>query len=161
LKHQEEDDEGQVMLQSTRKVPPLQDDQHENGFLDTELSGIPAPVALEQQILSVNRRVVAASPHGPEAFPVNHSPTAVTMTERSAPPTQFLWDRVKRAYSAARLWQAKTVRPTGSSSGTTSQINTPSYGLAKQETVIPGYAALVDAAFARDARRYDGTLRIL
>lgn len=72
-----------------------------------------------------------------------------------------LWDMVRHTYSAARLWQTRLIRPVQNAPGAISHTSEPFYRLPRQEAALPGYAALVDAAFARDARRYDGPLRIL
>ena len=161
LKQQTEEEESQVLLQSTHKPVQLQSGQQENRFPKAELSGISAPTAFAPQFFSVNQRAAEVSLHGSEPFSFDVVPTALGAESVSETPTQSLWDRSRRTYSAARLWQARAVRSVGNSLGTAGQTGRHSYSLGKQDNIVPDFAQLVDAAFARDARRYDGPLRIL
>lgn len=70
------------------------------------------------------------------------------------------WE-LKRLHRAVRPWEGqRTVRmEQGTAAGVSG--NSFSYGPAAGSGRAAGYAALVDAAFARDARRYDGPLRLL
>ena len=159
-----EEEESQVSLQSTHKpaqAAHLRSDQHDAQFPEVEPSGISAPTALARQVLPVNQPAAAASSRGLETVPFHFVPTVLNMASVSEAPTQSLWDRSKRTYSATRLWQARAVRLAGSSFGTAGQAGRHSFSLDKQENIFPDFAQLVDAAFARDARRYDGPLRIL
>lgn len=156
-----EEEESQVLLQSSHKPARLRNNQYENLSPEAELSGITAPTALAQQVFPINQQAATASSHGPEAVPLLFVPTALNMASLSEPPVQTLWDRTKRTYSAARLWQARTAHSVGSSFRAAEQAGRGSYNLGKRDNIAPDFAQLVDAAFARDARRYDGPLRIL
>ena len=70
------------------------------------------------------------------------------------------WE-LKRLHRAVRPWEGqRTVRmEQGTAAGVPG--NSFSFGPAPGPGRAAGYAALVDTAFARDARRYDGPLRLL
>ena len=70
-------------------------------------------------------------------------------------------DRMTRLHQAAQRRERRSVH-SGSSAGPVFGNDAFSVrGGVEQKTHIPDYAARVDAVFARDARRYDGPLRLL
>jgi len=72
-----------------------------------------------------------------------------------------LADSMKRIHRAVRI----QVKPNTQTAGSPARISGQDGGFyrnsAEKEQHVSSYAALVDAAFARDARRYDGPLRLL
>ena len=160
LKQPEEDDEEPVLLPLSHRATQIAHPHTEasgDRFPDGDVSAVSTSMLLTGQRFPVDLQAEGASWRTAD----NRISTTENTTKAFLPPAQSLWDRVRRTYSAAHLWQVRTVRHTGSTFAAAGQANKAPYSLTRQETVIPGYAALVDAAFARDARRYDGPLRIL
>lgn len=128
-----------------------------------KLADLPGKASPEWQRLTTEQRAVEASSNGlgaisAIAYAGDDSTSGTGVTN---PPVYSLWEMVRRTYSAARLWQVRAVHQSGSIFETNGPTNRQIYGLHKQDSIVPGYAAQVDAVFARDARRYDGPLRIL
>lgn len=82
-------------------------------------------------------------------------------TEDSHSAAWSLEQELKRLRWAVHPWEGQ--RAVRMEQGTAAGVsgNSFSYGPAPGSGRAAGYAALVDAAFARDARRYDGPLRLL
>lgn len=158
LNGQVEEEEEQVLLQPSRRLVKTARAQQEERFFDLKRAGTPEEANPERRKFAIEQREATASLYGLQTGDGND---AAYVTGMKNQPAQFLWEMVRRTYSAARLWQVRAVRPSGSIFETNGPANRQIYGLHKQDSIIPGYAAQVDAVFARDARRYDGPLRIL
>lgn len=173
LLNQQEEEEIQTLLQSN--VRPAQtallsrgsskDESTHVGHADAQTAAVPETAVLTRQQPGVGPRVRAATLHTLQTNPAAAYAGGVTGSVSGQNPspvhTHPLLDKVRLTYSAARFWPIRTNRTNRNIPGAAGHTGESFYRLNRQEHVIPGYAALVDAAFARDARRYDGPLRIL
>jgi len=70
-------------------------------------------------------------------------------------------DRMARLRQAAQRWEKRSLQPgSAADTGCGQDVRSVRGGVDRKRNTVD-YAALVDAAFARDARRYDGPLRLL
>lgn len=159
LNGQVEEEEEQELLRLspnlTKTVRP-RSDRPEERFSDAEWEKAPEVTDPRRQRATVKQRAPEVSSQQLQADDWKDTASGTANS-----PVQFVWEMIRRTYSAARLWQVRAVRQSGSISEPGGIGKGQAYGLHKQENIVPGYAAQVDVAFARDARRYDGPLRIL
>jgi len=169
----QEEDEPQTLLQAkirpARAAPfPHDSSRDENtdaGYADAQTVTVPESAVLTRQNPVIDPRLRAAASHTLQTVSLSAYAGGVagSASGQTLSPAQThpLLDKVRLTYSAARLWPVRTNRTNCNTPGAAGHPEESFLRLHRQEQVFPGYAALVDAAFARDARRYDGPLRIL
>lgn len=82
-------------------------------------------------------------------------------TQRANPATQPLAAEIIRLRRAVRQADAQVKRRTSQEIGVSFAGDSAARGVMPPDSTTKDYAAIVDMAFARDARRYDGPLGLL